>query len=462
MKSLYVADILSPIDGRILRGSKRSIIKHVVTSPKGIRDNTMYFNLDRGTLNPSLYSKNKSIVIITDRPYVRKQGEKSTVVKVKSIERAYWDFIRYYRSLFDIPVIGITGTCGKTTTTEMVKKILSEKLNVQSTIDGKNGLRMNLSYLLGIDEKTEAAVFEMGVLEPGFIKYSCEFFQPQIGVLLNIGVYHLRTCKTFENYFKAKTEILEGLKNKGTLIINGDDENIKKIDFSRFKGNIIKIGLSHDSHYRADNIHYTNEGTAFTLSYRDEVYPAFIKGYGKHNVYNALAAIAASHTANMPIKTAIKALATFKQVRQHLEFRKGINNITIIDDTWNCTPPSIKAALEVLGDIGMERKKVAVIGYMPQLGESGKGEYNKIGEHVVKTGVNILITIGDETKDIGTRALELGMSKNQVYSCHTGDQLYNLLQPHLNSDSIVLFKFPYKYRLRKLPSFRRFKNLIFI
>ncbi|UNC92232.1 glutamate ligase domain-containing protein [Candidatus Contubernalis alkaliaceticus] len=142
-------------------------------------------------------------------------------------------------------------------------------------------------------------------------------------------------------------------------------------------------------------------------------------------------------------------------MRQHLQFRKGFNGSTIIDDTWNCTPPSVKSALEVLRETAEGRKKVAVIGYMPQLGEKGKKEYSLIGESVVKASVDLLVTIGDEAKNIEDRAVELGMNKIKVINCSTGKEVYDVLKPLLNKNTLVLFKFPYKYRLSKFPSFKQ-------
>ena len=280
-------------------------------------------------------------------------------------------------------------------------------------------------------------------------------------MLLNIGTYHLLGCNDLNNYIKAKAEILDGLNNRGTLILNADDKNIAKINYSRYKGNIIKIGLSQSCDYRASDIHYTENGMKFLLYYQNNYFPVYVKGFGKHNVYNSLAAIATAHAVNIEINDAIKALGTFRPIRQHLQFREGINGSVIIDDTWNCTPPSIKAALEVLRDVANGRKKIAVIGYMPQLGENGKGEYLKVGEWLVKAEVDLLVTIGEEVKIVGVKAVELGMDQNQVFNCNTGTEIFDILQAVLDKNTITLFKFPYKYRLRKITSFRQLIQNVF-
>lgn len=463
MKSLSLRDILMHVKGDIIQGNENLIIKNVVTKPNRLKNNTLLFHFTKRKIDWNLHIFNQSNVIVTGNPFdVKKYADKNvTIVKVNNINQAYWEFVHFYRNLFQIPVIGVTGTCGKTTTTEMINMILSKNYKVQSTFDGKNGLSQNLSYLLGIDDSIDAAVFELGVDSPGCIQFSCKYFQPQIGVLLNIGTYHLLHCKTLDNYIKAKAELLEGLAFKGTLILNSDDKNIKKIDLNCFKGKIIYFGFNDESQFQAKNIRYVKEGMKFNLHFQNETYQFYVPGYGEQNVYNTLAAIAASHAAGVDIKEASECLVSFKPVRRHLQFKSGINGCTVIDDTWNCNPPSMECALKVLKAMANSRKTIAVLGYMPQLGVTGYDEYSKIGEKVIEAGIGVIITIGDEAKQIGIEALQNGFDKNNVYFCKNATDLYEVLNTLLDKDTLVLFKFPYKYRLSKDASFKKFMKKIF-
>lgn len=459
MKILNLYEILKSIKGTVVNGKKNKLINHVTTKPEEIQRNTLYFHFSNSNDWRALPN---DVVVVTDKPslMVRLTGRNTTIVKVRDVERAYWSFIYYYRNLFSIPVIGVTGTSGKTTTTEMIKHILSYQHKVQSTYDGKNNLNNNLYYLMGIDERTDAAVFELGVSHPGCIRHSCRYFRPNVGVLLNIGVYHLLGCKTFDNYLRAKAEILEGVTPGGTLVINADDENIRKIDLRKFKGNIVFFSLRNAAHYRASDIEYIKGGMKYVLNHENVKYQFFIPGYGKQNVANALAAIAAAHAVGISIQDAGERLASFKPVRQHLDFRPGIKGATIIDDTWNNTPPSLEAALEVLYDTAKGKKKIAVIGYMPQLGKNALSEYDRIGTIAVKANLDQLILIG-EAKRIGIRAARLGMDRRRIHFCNTGKEVYYTLLPYLDANTMVLFKFPYKYRLHKYPSFQRLMQVMF-
>lgn len=460
MKSLYLYDILKNIDGSLIKGNTNTLIEHVATKRKKIKDHTLFFHLSRiKYIHFEYFQKNKPVVVVTENPDgFKKIGNDVMIVKVINIDEAYEKFIDFYRNLFNIPVIGITGTCGKTTVKEMVKHILSTQYKVHATYMSDNSNFHNLRYLLGMDDETEAAVFEMPVASPNYLRNSCKYFQPGIRILLNIGVYHLTGCKTPKAYMKAKAEILEGLDPvKGTLILNADDENIKKIDVSQFE-NVIYFGMDNNAHFRASKLRYGKSGMNFVLRYGEEKYPVFVHGYGEHNVYNALAALAAVSRVGMDLKQAIDALATFKQVTEHLEVRTGIKGCTVLDDTWNNSPLSMNSALKVLKDISCRRKTIALLGYMPQLGEDdyAKEEYARIGEKVVETKVDLLVVVGEQAQEIGIRALELGMDKRKVHFSNDGKEIAKIIRPFLKKDGIVLLKIPHRMMVES--SFVELKN----
>jgi UDP-N-acetylmuramoyl-tripeptide--D-alanyl-D-alanine ligase len=458
VKKLRLKDILPHIKGEVVQGKITEEIQHVTVDPADIRQHTLYFDLSAPYKWKSLPVK-ESVVIVTESPsrFIPYVNGRITIVSVRRTEHAYWKFVRFYRSLFQIPVIGVTGTSGKTTTTEMLKAILSRQFRVQSTYDGKNSLSYNLPYLLGIDESTEAAVLEMGVSHPGCIENSCKYFRPQVGIILNIGVYHLLGCGTFDKYLTAKAEMVQGIAPNGTLILNADDEHIAKIDLSSFAGKVVYFGRSERCHFRALNVKYADGGMTFVLQFENHFYPLFVAGYGEHNVFNALAALAAAHAVGMDIAETGKGLSSFEPVRAHLEFRPGPRGSTIINDTWNCTPPSMASALHVLHETAERRKKIAVLGYMPQLGENGTEEYDSMAEKVLGEGVDQLVVIG-EAQRIGRKAIQLGMNKQRVHFCESGEEVYQALRPFLDPGSLILFKFPYKYRMFKMGSFRKLMN----
>jgi UDP-N-acetylmuramoyl-tripeptide--D-alanyl-D-alanine ligase len=463
MKSLYLQEILAVIGGTVIQGSGNPLIQDVTYRPKKIKDQTMlFYRYNDMKIDRKLFQKYKSVVVVTDNPdYFQDIGKDVMIIKVPNIEEAYWKFVNYYRHLFDIPIIGITGTCGKTTTKEMVKHILRKYYKVQSTFLSNNQRSLNLKYLLGIDDETQAAVFEMPVASPGYLANTIQYFQPQIRVLLNIDVYHLKDCKTPEAYMKAKAEIINGLDPKtGIIILNADDSNIKKVlDVSGFQ-RVIYFGFSDGCHFQAKNVRYVDGGMQFTLKHQDQTYEVFVPSYGKPNVYNALAAIAAASSAGMSVEECCERLASFEQMKEHLQFRHGAGGCTIIDDTWNAAPLSMASALEVLQETSGSKTKIAILGYMPQLGESefARQQYARIGEKVVETQVDYLFVVGDEAKEIGRKALELGMDPSKVYFSNSGTEIYQILKPFLNQDSVVLLKIPHRVMVQD--SFQKLKRAI--
>nr|WP_206529610.1 UDP-N-acetylmuramoyl-tripeptide--D-alanyl-D-alanine ligase [Brevibacillus sp. SYP-B805] len=409
-----------------------------------IDDHTLVFHLDREPIHGKYWSVKKPVAIISDEPDLCIDlGDSIILIQVEQVEQAFEQFVRYYRSLFHIPVIGVTGTCGKTTTTEMLRQILDEDFTLTATWRSLNDIWHNVDCLLDMDQQTEVAIFELPVVHPGYLSTTCRSFQPQIRILLNIGVHHLAYCETPEKYMLAKAEIVEGLDPvNGILILNDDDENIKKvIDVSGLQ-RVLYFGKSDRSHFRAKNVVYADKGMNFALEHQGKSYQGYVPGYGEHNVYNALAAIAAASCIGVEIETALRRLASFEQVEEHLEVKTGVNGCTIIDDTWNSSPLAMATALEVLKEISQGRKKIALLGYMPQLGESeyAQEQYAKMGEKAVATNVDLLIVVGQEAEEIGLSALRQGMNEQCVYFCETGSQIYKILEPHLDKSTIMLLK----------------------
>lgn len=465
MKWLYLQDIVPHIGGFLMQGKDNPLIKDVVTKRNKVDSHTLLFDLyTKGKINTKLFKKYNPIVVVTEKTKEFSHlGDSVVVVKVEDVDKAYWQFVDYYRSLFDIPIIGVTGTCGKTTTKEMIKHILENRFKVQSTYKSFNGGHRNHRYLLGIDENTGATVIEMGVDYPGDIIFYIKYFRPKIRIVLNIDVYHLVGCKTPERYLEAKAEILHELDPvNGTLILNADDENIKKIDVSNFRDIILYFGLSDGCDFQAKDVTYDQEGMGFTLHHQNQTYPVLVPGYGKHNVYNALAAIAATWSAGIDIKEACEQLASFNQVIEHLEFRSGLSGSTVIDDTWNVTPLSMANALEVMKEMAGSKKKIALLGHMPQLGEGeyAKQEYARMGQIVIETKVDFLIVVGDDAKEIGRKAIELGMDPSKVYFSETGTEIYQIVHPLLNEKAIVLLKIPHRVMVQD--TFKELKDKMIV
>lgn len=442
MKKLFLKDVIEAVQGKILQGQSSLIIEDVTTRFKNLRQGTLVLDLHRkNDFFASQPPPSSSFAIITDEPskYIETFSN-AAIVKVKDIRTAYRRFVEYYRGLFDIPVIGVTGTCGKTTTKEMISHILSQKMKVKSTYKSYNAQVHHLGYLLDFDDTTEAAVIEMGVAFPGDLKSTCRYFKPQIGVITNIGVDHLNAFGAPEEYIKAKAEFIEGLDYKGTLIINADDENIKKIDFSEYQGRLVKYGFDRASQFQIVSLKQHDDGLDFTLKNNGQSFRFFVPGYGEFIVKNAAAAIASACAVGFDIKEAGEALKSFHNVERHFEVKRGINRGLIIDDTWSTNPTSAVEALKVLKSLSDGKKAIAALGKMSLLGKRSDYYHQKVGEEAAKIGVDELIVIGEEAFDIGKGALIAGMPPEHVHFCTGTEQVFKILKEAINKDSITLIK----------------------
>ncbi|SFA77901.1 Mur ligase middle domain-containing protein [Bacillus sp. cl95] len=453
MKELILSDIVTLIKGTVIHGTDNIIIKGVKNrTKKKMKDNHILFHIKRDKIRGSFWEGYKSLAVITDVPeQIGEWRDNLTVIVVSDIQEAYWTFIDYYRGLFDIPIIGVTGTCGKSTTKEMILQILEKDFNVEATWESMNSMSVNLRYLTDIDESTEIAVYEMPVAYPGYLKVACRYFKPQIRILLNIGVHHLADCETPETYMKAKAEIVDGMDHEADiLILNGDDENIKKmVDTSPYK-NVVYFGKDDTAHFQAENITYAVNGMKFTLKHEGKCYEVFVPGYGEHNVYNAMAAIAAVSYAGVEMETAIKGLASFSHLEEHLECKQGMNGAVIIDDTWNSAPLSMSTGLKVLSDLSKDKTSIALLGYMPQLGDGqfAVDQYRKMGEEAFSTGVDLLFVVGKEAEQIGISAIECGMDQSKVHFCETGTEIYAIVKDYLSDQAVLYIKITHRVMTR--------------
>jgi UDP-N-acetylmuramoyl-tripeptide--D-alanyl-D-alanine ligase len=418
------------------------IIRKVHNDIDKISDYSLTFHLNKNKpINRKLFNGLRHAYLVTDQPPLREENiPRERALLVANVGNAYREFLGYYRRLFDFPVVAVTGTCGKTSTKEMITQVLRKKSRVVATFQSKNNLRHYHRYLMRFDDSCDFGVFETALTHPGHVIAGCEIVKPQIGIITKIGVDHLNHCKSMDLYIKAKAEMLTALGSNGTLIINGDCENIKKIDFSYFKGKIITFGIDNRADFRGTNLKYLPRGMRFTLSRKGREYRAHLPAYGKHNVYNALAALAALDALGAPLTEAIQSLRDYKPIRSHTEVFYAPGGSLMIDDTWSANPTSLEAALEVLTHLGKEKKKIVVIGRISYLGTHTDLYYQKAAEAIAQAGVDCLITKGSSAVRIAQYAAQAGMRNENIAACANNHEVKENLLRRIDAQTAVLFK----------------------
>lgn len=354
---------------------------------------------------------------------------------VKSTRQALLDLAGYYRRKFHIPVVGITGSVGKTTTKDMTHVVVSQKyktLKNEGNLNNEIGVPMTLFRL---DSSYEAAVIEMGMSGFGEISRITAAVKPSIAIITNIGVSHIEKLGSRENILRAKLEITESMKESAPLILNADDDMLCTVtDLTR---PIIYFGLeSKECNTKAFDIEAGQGSTTFTAEFAGGTQRVSIPLSGIHNVYDALAAVSAGIVLGIDAVDAAKALNNYvpSGMRQRVT-RK--NDITIIEDCYNASPASQKAALQVLQSTEA-CKRIAVLGDMKELGDISEESHRVVGIEAAKSGVDVLICYGE----MSHYTFEAGR-ENGIETClefESKNDITSWLIKNVKSGDAVLFK----------------------
>ncbi|TQR18708.1 YheC/YheD family protein [Psychrobacillus vulpis] len=338
-----------------------------------------------------------------------------------------------------IPIIAITGSAGKTTSKAFLASILSKKWNVFESKDYWNTTEHTKKHADEINDTHEAVVLEYGMAYPGVIKEHCSIIQPTLSIVTNIGLAHVGNFDSdIKGVAHAKSELIHGMDQEGVLVLNKDDENSKYLETEQFKGKIMTVGIKSSANYRAYDVKYKENGMSFKMKLQRQEIELFIPILGEHHVYNALNAIAiADYLGFTPME--IKAGLIFKKPPRRLTIYNCRDNITVIDDTVHSHPQGVRAALDVLSNIGKHRT-IAIIGQMRELGNLREEEYRKVGEYVHEKNIDILITYGFRTEEIGAQAKVKGFPPKNIYHFIQKEELHELLDKIVKKNDTILVK----------------------
>lgn len=368
------------------------------------------------------------------------------ILAVDDTLKAYQDLAHFWRNKFNIPVIAITGSNGKTTTKDLTAAVLSGKYNVLKTeanFNNEIGLPMTLLKLNG---SYDIAVVEMGMRGLGQIKALTEIAKPTIGVITNVGETHMELLGSMENIAKAKGEMAEAIAIDGKVILNADDNYVANMN-DLTKAKVIYFGINHAGDIKAFDIKTTDDGkTEFEAIVGDKTGHFVLNMLGIHNVYNCLAALAVGYASGLTIEEMQKGLVDFKPTAMRFEYKR-VAEFNLINDAYNASPMSTKAALENLVKVAKQRK-ILVMGDMFELGKVEQKAHEDIGALAGILGVDIVITRGELTKYTAKMAREHGVKK--VFECASHEEAVKVLKQELMSEDTVLFKGSYGMHMEKI------------
>lgn len=454
---MTIEDVLLATGGHLLAGRKDVPIAGISTDSRTIKAGELFIALTGEKFDGHRFvtaaAERGAAGALISRGIEGVLSPGFTLIGVDNTLKSLAAIATMYRQRFSIPVIGITGSVGKTSTKDMVAAVVAECYRIlknEGNLNNEIGLPLTLFRL---NPAVEMAIVEMGMSSRGEIARLAAMAKPQVGIITNIRGVHLENLGTLENIARAKAELLEALPGDGLAILNADDEWCNKIkDWAHCP--VVTFGLSPAADFRAEAIESRGEqGIAFTLFHRDYK-PTRIElpVPGRHVVPNALAAVAVGHHFGLSVEEISKGLSKVRLSKMRMEiFNTG--EIKVINDAYNASPTSMEAALDVLAELASGRK-VAVLGDMLELGAIAEEAHREVGRKVLAIGISALVTVGPLSRFV---AEEAAMIDGPVYHVATVEEVWPIMQKILQPGDTVLVKGSRGIHLEKVVE--RLRNL---
>ena len=439
MKPITLQEVAEACCGT-LHGDPELTITSIVTDSRKAGEGALFAaikgaRVDGHRFIPAVADQGAVCVLCEDKPdvdinYIRVE---STLVALKGIAE-------YYRSLFTIPFIGITGSVGKTSTKEFISAVLAQKYNVHKTGGNFNNELGVPITLFGLEEEHEVAVIEMGISGFGEMTRLSKMVKPDISVITNIGYCHLENLGDRDGVLRAKTEMFRYLKKDGTIILCHDDDKLRTVtDYHGIRP--IFYGTGNDE-YRAENITEKGlDGIGCTLCHGDTRIDVTIPTMGRHNVLNALCAMAVGTQLGLSADEIKRGLESFENVGSRNHIIKT-DALTIIDDCYNANPTSTKAGLDTLSQLGGRR--IAILGDMKELGKDELALHREVGAYAKKVGIDMLVAVGPLSE-----ATAEGYGEGAYY-CATVERCIDRIKRYLQPGDTILVKASHSMQFERI------------
>ena len=434
MENITLKEIIDISKGKLIYGNLDEVIESVSTDSKNINKNDIFIGIKGEKVDGSkfyldaLNSGAKGAIINSNSVDNIKEIPNKFVLEVDDSIKCLQQIAKLKREKSNVIVVAITGSVGKTSTKDMVADVLGLKYKVLKTSGNfNNHIGLPLTILKLKDE--DALVLEMGMNHEKEIEVLSNIAQPDVGIITNVGTSHIGNLKSRENILKAKLEILSGFKKDSKLIINNDNDLLHKWYLDHKYNNTISVGKDNESDILVSNMNYENNNITFNCLDKTFTLNNCSPGY----MYNALLAIATSKYFNIDLEKTKKVLEDFKLGNNRLEVI-DLKKYTIISDCYNASYESIKEALNFLDTYN--KRKIAVIGDMLELDNYSKDLHTKVGLEILKHNIDMLITVGDQSKYIH----EIVKNNIKSYNFSNIEDAYNFIKSTLKNDDVILFK----------------------
>ena len=443
MSKFTFNEIISATNAEIvISGDKNFTFTDIVTDSRKIIDGSLFIafkgeNFDGENFAIDAIEKGAAGVIVSRDCPAEKLPSTGIVLKVDNTLTAYQKIARDWRMKFNFPIVAITGSNGKTTTKDLTAAVLSSLGEVQKTTGNFNNEIGVPLTLLGLNETHKSAVVEIGMRGLHQIEELAKIVKPNIGIVTNVGETHIELLGSIDNIAKAKRELVEAIDSGGVVILNADDTNVIGMKSHVNSGvKIMTFGIDHEADIKAENIINNSASTVFNVKYKNNLHEFEIPMLGRHNVLNALAAIAVGVSVGLKADEIRKGFSKLSKTKMRFEIVEK-NGLHIINDAYNASPASMRAAIQTTAEMSTGRK-IAVLGDMLELGDISEKAHREVGTELVKYKFDILITFGKLGKFIANGAKDAGL--NRVYTTDTHEEAANCLLKVLQEGDTILVK----------------------
>ncbi|GGE12257.1 UDP-N-acetylmuramoyl-tripeptide--D-alanyl-D-alanine ligase [Marinithermofilum abyssi] len=439
--------------GNLVRGHSSRLIKGaIIGKPKHLKKDHVYFYSKSKSWNDQLavIQRVRPAAVVIPKSLISSSIPRETgIIVVSNVYQAIWRLALWNRRQLPTPVVGITGSAGKSTTTEMVSSILKQKFSLMKTLGNLNTYNLLPIHLLRLSPGHRLLVLEMGMNSLNNIGRQCQVVPPDVGAVTNVGEAHAGSLGGLNVVIKAKQELVDGMKPGGTLFLNADCERSRRLSTKRFKGKLHTFGIKNPASIRGENIRFGQRGMLFDVRLDRKRYTFTIPTFGTHNVYNALAAIGMARAMGCTTEQIQTGLARFSPPKMRLQLIQGPGKSLFINDAWNANPTAAKAGLSVLSHFAKKRPITAVLGDMLELGSYTRPAHRLVGRYAAKLPLYKLITYGKFARTIAETAIANGMTRSCVHHFTNRTALLRYLD-RLPSHSVIYFKASRKSRFEKL------------
>ena len=446
--NLKIKDILKCTKGKLIIGDIEQECKNYSKDTRTLKKGDTYIGIKGEKFDGSLFWKdalnNGAETVIINKVELKDiekyQKQNKNIIQVEDTIQAIGEMaslkMKKLKNTYNLKVVGVTGSVGKTSTKDIIANVLSKKYKVLKT-EGNNNNHIGLPLTILRIQDEEIAVIEMGMNHFGEISYLTKIAKPDIAVITNIGTSHIGNLGSRENILKAKLEILEGMSKKKIVINNDNDllhkwylENKEKIEIHTF-------GIQNDSEFNATDIKLEENSSKFIC--KNEKINIEVPVGGEHFILNALCGLTVGKLLNLNNEEIQNGIRDFKLTAKRMEINHLTNNITIINDSYNASYESMKASITNLKNMHGERK-IAVLGDMFELGEFSEKLHREVGTEIYKSKIDKLYIIGNYAKFIGEEAEKEGYKKENIFYFENKEELFNDLKQNLQSGDVVLIK----------------------